>query len=175
MNTFLKIIAYFCIGTTPIQILIVLWGIQVRQRRFSTTGSLPGCHPANLDHLGLLPKTVMGDHQQSATESRTPTNCRRKSQDSIATQAIPGVAVGTDGYGVEVRAALALLAQSPPKDEKRRHGQRGWSHLEARMHGEYSYRHARVERGLHSVNYTTGSALINPAQWQTSAFRGKVY
>ena len=29
MNTFLKIIAYFCIGTTPIQILIVLWGIQV--------------------------------------------------------------------------------------------------------------------------------------------------
>ena len=29
MNTFLKIIAYFCIGTTPIQIVIVLWGIQV--------------------------------------------------------------------------------------------------------------------------------------------------
>jgi hypothetical protein len=29
MDTFLKIIAYFCIGTTPIQILIVLWGIQV--------------------------------------------------------------------------------------------------------------------------------------------------
>ena len=29
MNTFLKIIAYFCIGTTPIQILIILWGMQV--------------------------------------------------------------------------------------------------------------------------------------------------
>jgi len=29
MNTFLKIIAYFCIATTPIQILVVLWGIQV--------------------------------------------------------------------------------------------------------------------------------------------------
>ena len=25
----LKIIAYFCIATTPIQILVVLWGIQV--------------------------------------------------------------------------------------------------------------------------------------------------
>ena len=29
MNTLLKIIAYFCIGTTPIQIIVVLWGIQV--------------------------------------------------------------------------------------------------------------------------------------------------
>ena len=29
MNTFLKIIAYFCIATTPIQIFVVLWGIQV--------------------------------------------------------------------------------------------------------------------------------------------------
>ena len=29
MNTFLKIIAYFCIATTPIQIIIVLWGIQI--------------------------------------------------------------------------------------------------------------------------------------------------
>jgi hypothetical protein len=29
MNTLLKIIAYFCIGTTPIQIIFVLWGIQV--------------------------------------------------------------------------------------------------------------------------------------------------
>ena len=29
MNTLLKIIAYFCIGTTPIQIVVVLWGIQV--------------------------------------------------------------------------------------------------------------------------------------------------
>ena len=29
MNTFLKIIAYFCIATTPIQIIVVLWGIQV--------------------------------------------------------------------------------------------------------------------------------------------------
>jgi len=29
MKTFFKIIAYFCIATTPIQILIVLWGIQV--------------------------------------------------------------------------------------------------------------------------------------------------
>ena len=29
MKVFLKIIAYFCIATTPIQILIVLWGIQV--------------------------------------------------------------------------------------------------------------------------------------------------
>ena len=29
MNTFLKIIAYFCIATTPIQILVVLWGIQI--------------------------------------------------------------------------------------------------------------------------------------------------
>ena len=29
MNTFLKIIAYFFIATTPIQIFIVLWGIQV--------------------------------------------------------------------------------------------------------------------------------------------------
>jgi hypothetical protein len=29
MNTFLKIIAYFCIATTPIQILVVIWGIQI--------------------------------------------------------------------------------------------------------------------------------------------------
>ena len=29
MKVPLKIIAYFCIATTPIQILIVLWGIQV--------------------------------------------------------------------------------------------------------------------------------------------------
>jgi hypothetical protein len=29
MNTFLKIIAYFCIVTTPIQILVVIWGIQI--------------------------------------------------------------------------------------------------------------------------------------------------
>jgi hypothetical protein len=29
MNTFLKIIAYFCIATTPIQVIVVLWGIQV--------------------------------------------------------------------------------------------------------------------------------------------------
>ena len=29
MNTLLKIIAYFCIATTPIQIFVVLWGIQV--------------------------------------------------------------------------------------------------------------------------------------------------
>ncbi len=29
MNTFLKIIAYFCIATTPIQIIVVLWGIKV--------------------------------------------------------------------------------------------------------------------------------------------------
>ena len=29
MKTFLKIIAYFCIGTTPFQILIVLWGVQI--------------------------------------------------------------------------------------------------------------------------------------------------
>ena len=29
MNTFLKIIAYFCIATTPIQIFVVLWGIKV--------------------------------------------------------------------------------------------------------------------------------------------------
>jgi len=29
MKVFLKIIAYFSIATTPIQILIVLWGIQV--------------------------------------------------------------------------------------------------------------------------------------------------
>ena len=29
MNTFLKIIAYFCIATTPIQIFVVLWGLQV--------------------------------------------------------------------------------------------------------------------------------------------------
>ncbi|MDA7600093.1 hypothetical protein OAQ75_02810 [Gammaproteobacteria bacterium] len=29
MNTFLKIIAYFCIATTPIQVVVVLWGIQV--------------------------------------------------------------------------------------------------------------------------------------------------
>ena len=29
MNTFLKIIAYFCIATTPIQILVVMWGIQI--------------------------------------------------------------------------------------------------------------------------------------------------
>ena len=29
MNTFFKIIAYFCIATTPIQIIVVLWGIQV--------------------------------------------------------------------------------------------------------------------------------------------------
>jgi hypothetical protein len=29
MNAFLKIIAYFCIATTPIQIFIVLWGIQI--------------------------------------------------------------------------------------------------------------------------------------------------
>tara|TARA_A100000164_G_scaffold255689_1_gene227819 strand:- start:218 stop:520 length:303 start_codon:yes stop_codon:yes gene_type:complete len=29
MNVSLKIIAYFCIATTPIQVLIVLWGIQV--------------------------------------------------------------------------------------------------------------------------------------------------
>ena len=29
MNTLHKIIAYFCIGTTPIQIIVVLWGIQV--------------------------------------------------------------------------------------------------------------------------------------------------
>ncbi|MDB4043272.1 hypothetical protein N9507_03460 [Gammaproteobacteria bacterium] len=29
MNTFLKIIAYFCIATTPFQILIVLWGLKV--------------------------------------------------------------------------------------------------------------------------------------------------
>jgi len=29
MNTFLKIIAYFFIATTPIQIIIVLWGIQI--------------------------------------------------------------------------------------------------------------------------------------------------
>jgi hypothetical protein len=29
MKTFFKIIAYFCIATTPIQILVVLWGIQV--------------------------------------------------------------------------------------------------------------------------------------------------
>ena len=29
MNTFLKIIAYFCIATTPIQIILVLWGIQI--------------------------------------------------------------------------------------------------------------------------------------------------
>lgn len=29
MKTLLKIIAYFCIGTTPFQILIVLWGIQI--------------------------------------------------------------------------------------------------------------------------------------------------
>ncbi len=29
MNMFLKIIAYFCIATTPIQIIVVLWGMQV--------------------------------------------------------------------------------------------------------------------------------------------------
>ena len=29
MNTLLKIIAYFCIATTPIQILVVIWGIQI--------------------------------------------------------------------------------------------------------------------------------------------------
>tara|TARA_B100000953_G_scaffold44120_1_gene33835 strand:+ start:691 stop:993 length:303 start_codon:yes stop_codon:yes gene_type:complete len=29
MKTFFKIIAYFCIATTPIQVLVVLWGIQV--------------------------------------------------------------------------------------------------------------------------------------------------
>ena len=29
MNTFLKIIAYFCIATTPIQVIVVFWGIQV--------------------------------------------------------------------------------------------------------------------------------------------------
>ena len=29
MNMFLKIIAYFCIATTPIQILVVIWGIQI--------------------------------------------------------------------------------------------------------------------------------------------------
>jgi len=29
MNMFLKIIAYFCIATTPIQIIVVLWGIKV--------------------------------------------------------------------------------------------------------------------------------------------------
>lgn len=29
MNAFLKIIAYFCIATTPIQIFIVVWGIQI--------------------------------------------------------------------------------------------------------------------------------------------------
>ena len=29
MKISLKIIAYFCIATTPIQVLIVLWGIQV--------------------------------------------------------------------------------------------------------------------------------------------------
>jgi len=29
MNTFLKIIAYFCIATTPIQVIVVLWGIQI--------------------------------------------------------------------------------------------------------------------------------------------------
>tara|TARA_Y100001960_G_C14000124_1_gene506356 strand:- start:140 stop:442 length:303 start_codon:yes stop_codon:yes gene_type:complete len=29
MKIFFKIIAYFCIATTPIQILVVLWGIQV--------------------------------------------------------------------------------------------------------------------------------------------------
>ena len=29
MKTLLKIIAYFCIGTTPFQILIVLWGVQI--------------------------------------------------------------------------------------------------------------------------------------------------
>ena len=29
MKVSLKIIAYFCIATTPIQILIVLWGIQI--------------------------------------------------------------------------------------------------------------------------------------------------
>ena len=29
MKTFLKIIAYFCIGTTPFQIFVVLWGIQI--------------------------------------------------------------------------------------------------------------------------------------------------
>lgn len=28
MNTFLKIIAYFCIATTPFQIFIVLWGLK---------------------------------------------------------------------------------------------------------------------------------------------------
>ena len=29
MNTFLKIIAYFCIATTHIQIFVVLWGLKV--------------------------------------------------------------------------------------------------------------------------------------------------
>ena len=29
MKTSLKIFAYFCIGTTPFQILIVLWGVQI--------------------------------------------------------------------------------------------------------------------------------------------------
>ena len=29
MKVSLKIIAYFCIATTPVQILIVLWGIQI--------------------------------------------------------------------------------------------------------------------------------------------------
>ena len=29
MKTFFKIIAYFCIATTPFQVLVVLWGIQV--------------------------------------------------------------------------------------------------------------------------------------------------
>ena len=29
MNTFLRIIAYFCIGTTPLQIGIVIWGLWI--------------------------------------------------------------------------------------------------------------------------------------------------
>ena len=29
MKAFLKITAYFCIATTPIQIFIVVWGIQI--------------------------------------------------------------------------------------------------------------------------------------------------
>jgi len=29
MNTFLRIVAYFCIGTTPLQIIVVVWGLWV--------------------------------------------------------------------------------------------------------------------------------------------------